>query len=202
MNAMTTTRRAVLIGMGAALVLGIGAAGVLAQGNDHPAMTAAHPTPLPTATTTIRLPGATTTITPPAKVITKYLPQATKTITKTIVAPRKELVCKSGKTEDSCWVDYIGKGRWVLREGERPSPPVIHLPKATKKVPQATTYKVCSNPRITKAMVADCNHLAARPKVIDAQGNETPNGRVLVAECIESYDNALELAICLAPPSN
>jgi hypothetical protein len=184
MNAMTTKRRDILIAMGAALVLGIGAAGALALGNNHPAMTAAHPTPLPTATITAPpLPRAT---------ITKYLPQATKTIIKKV--PSAIITC--GKVEDDCYPDYIGQGRWVMRQGERP------MPKATKKVPQATTYAVCSNSRITKAMVADCNHLAMRPKVIDAQGNETPNGRALVAECIDSYDNATELAICLAPPSN
>ena len=187
-----TKRTDIALGMGAALVIGAGAMGLLALRNDpHPASTAAHQTPtsLPTATTTIRLPGATTTITAPPlprATITKTLPQATKTI----VAPRKELICP-GKTEDSCYPDYIGKGRWIIREGERP------LPQATKKVPQATIFSVCSNPRITDSMVADCNKLAARPKTIDAQGNENPAGPILVAECIDSYDNATELRECL-----
>jgi hypothetical protein len=187
------------------LITGACIAGIL-NGSDS-AIEAAHSTPasLPTATTTIRLPGATTTITPPAKVVTKYLPQATKTITKTIIkkVPQATIIC--GHAEDDCYPDYLGKGRWVIRHGERPMPKATtskKVPEASKKVPKATTYKVCSNRRITKAMVADCNKLAARPKVIDAQGNETPNGRVLVAECLESYDNALELALCLAPPSN
>ena len=131
-------------------------------------------------------------VTLPTATITKQLPQATTTITKTL-PPATIITC--GEQEDDCYPDYIGKGRWVIRKGERATKSVP--PATTRKVPKATTYAVCNNPRITQAMVADCNKLAARPKVIDAQGNETPNGRVLVAECIESYDNALELAICL-----
>lgn len=188
---MTPKNRDIAIALGIATLLGgIATATFVAYRNDSPAMTAAHSESLPTATTTIRLPQATITAPPlPRATITKTLPQATKTITQKV--PSAIITC--GTAEDDCYPDYIGKGRWVIREGERP------MPKATKKVPQATTYAVCNHSRITKAMVADCNKLAARPKVIDAQGNETPNGRVLVAECIDSYLNALELGICLKP---
>lgn len=161
---------------------------------------------MPQATTTVSLPGAT--ITPPAKTlpratVTKTLPQATKTITlppkvitKTAPAPRI-LTCRSGRTEDSCYPDYIGKGRWVLREGERPMPKATKVPRASKRVPGATIAGVCRHPSITKDMVADCNKLAQRPAEVTA-AYSNPQGKVLVRECTEQYTGT-ELMTCLRP---
>lgn len=187
-----TKNKDILMGLGASLVVGVAAMGGLAAitHDSHPARTAAHQS-LPTATTTIRLPQATTTITTqlPRATITKQLPQATKTITVTKKVPQATITC--GHAEDDCYPDYLGKGRWVIKHGERP------LPKATKKVPHATTASVCRSPRITGAMVADCNELAKLPKKVDAQGNERPAGEVLVRECLASYTNSTELGWCL-----
>jgi hypothetical protein len=193
MTVITNNRgRALLAGIGAGLVaLGAIAAVYAGQGMQNRALTAAHQLPKATTPTVTKyLPGATTTITPkplPRATITKQLPQATKTIIKKV--PQATITC--GHAEDDCYPDYIGKGRWVIRHGER------SLPKATKKVPPATTALVCRSPRITGAMVADCNELAKLPKKVDAQGNERPAGKVLVRECLESYTNSTELGWCL-----
>ena len=153
---------------------------------------------LPAATKTISLPGAT--ITPPPRVvtapllpratITKTLPQATKTITIIKKVPSAIITC--GRTEDDCYPDYIGKGRWVMRQGE---PPARKVPQATKKVPRATIAGVCRHPSITRDMIADCNKLASRPAEVTA-AYSNPRGTVLVRECTEQYTGE-ELRTCL-----
>lgn len=197
---MNTNLKAVAAGIGCAVIVAAGCAASLMGGQVAAEITASQrPTPtvtatLPQATITTQLPRATTTVTatPPPKVVT---------VTKRV--PSATITC--GRTESDCYPDYLGKGRWVIREGERPMPKATKsiersVPKATtKRVPRATIEGVCRHPRITKAMVADCNKLARLPKVIDAQGNETPEGRVLVRECLDSYLNPTELKICLAP---
>jgi hypothetical protein len=192
----------ILMGLGAALIVGVGAiGGFVALGPDaHPAQTAAHQ--LPQATTTKYLPGATITLTPaplPRATITKTLPQATKTITKKV--PQATITC--GHAEDDCYPDYIGKGRWVIRHGERPMPKATkkvaerkQSTRVSKKVPGATIPGVCRHPSITRSMIKDCVALAGRGKVVAPGKYEIPAGKVLVKECTDQYRGA-ELADCL-----
>lgn len=131
------------------------------------------------------------------KATTTPLPQATKTITitpKAIVKVEKKyivkkvqsttLTCAWGKTEDSCYPDYIGGGKWVLRKGERP---------AASAIPG-----VCRHPSITKGMLNDCIKKANRKAVYVAGKYGHPAGQVLVKECTDQYKGK-ELAICLMP---
>lgn len=203
MTVITNNRgRAILAGIGLTL-LATGAAAVSLLGATTPgAARTAQAGPLPMATTTITAPLL------PQATITKSLPQATVTktaparvITKTVKVPQATITC--GHAEDDCYPDYIGKGRWVIRHGERP------MPKATKsvekgkqstggrkKVPGATIPGVCKHPSITRAMIKDCIALAARPKVVAEGKYEIPAGRVLVKECTDQYRGE-ELASCL-----
>lgn len=191
--------RTILTGIGFTLLITAAAGASLAGGAlTRPAVTAQSlpAATMPTATITATpapLPRATTTI-------TRQLPQATITVTKKVPQATTYLQCP-GHTEDSCYPDYVGKGRWVLRVGERPMPKAtktVALRKHINKVPKATIYSGCRSPRlITRAMVADCIDLSKRPKRVDAQGNETPNGRALITECLASYTNARELGYCL-----
>lgn len=190
------TIKTTLLAIGATtLITGACIAGIL-NGRDS-ATEAAHstPVPLPTATITTQLPQATITL--PPKVITKYLPQATKTITKTAPAPQV-LQCP-GRSEDSCYPDYIGKGRWVIRQGERPMPKATtskKVPQASKKVPGATIPGVCRHPSITRGMLHDCIALAGRAKVVAPGKYEIPAGKVLIKECTDQYTGT-ELGDCL-----
>jgi hypothetical protein len=190
---MTNRIKMTLTGIGCGLLItAAGAAALLGQTTTNQAMTAAHPTP----TATRILPGAT---------ITKTLPQATKTITAppitiTKTAPAPTYLQCPGHTEDSCYPDYVGKGRWILRQGERPAPKVKKVPQATTpvkhKVPGATIPGVCRHPSITGGMMKDCISLAQRPKVVKEGQYEIPAGKVLIKECTDQYTGA-ELGDCL-----
>lgn len=196
--------RNILAGIGLTLIMTAAGAATLIGGSmqTQAIQSAAHPTPspsVPTATITKTLPQAT--ITMPPKVITKQLPQATKTIT--LPAPTY-LQCP-GKSEDSCYPDYIGKGRWVIRQGERPIPkatekvaPSKKVTSTPKKVRKATIVPgVCKHPSIiTRAMLQNCISLAGRAKVVAPGKYEIPAGEVLVRECTEQYTGR-ELDSCL-----
>lgn len=200
---MTNRLKMTLAGIGCGLAATAAVAVSLAgTATTNKAMTAAHPTPtvtLPQATITAPpLPRATITL--PPKVITKTLPQATTTVTRTLPAPTY-LQCP-GRTEDSCYPDYVGKGRWVIRQGERPMPKATKSsPKKTpveKRVPKATIVPgVCKHPSIiTRAMLHNCISLAGRAKVVAPGKYEIPAGEVLVRECTEQYTGR-ELDSCL-----
>jgi hypothetical protein len=156
------------------------------------AMTAAHSTPqaTPTVTITTRLPQATITVQAPPKVVTK-------TVTRTIKVPQATITC--GRAEDDCYPDYIGKGRWVIRHGERPMPKatVAGGKKSTLKKTEVQVPGVCRHPSIiTRGQLQDCIKLAGRPKVVKEGQYEIPNGRVLVRECTDQYKGS-ELSACL-----
>lgn len=200
---MTNRLKMTLTGIGCGiLITAAGAAALLGQGTTNKAMTAAHPTP------TVTLPQATITAPPlPRATITKTLPQATKTITTTVTrtAPAPTYLQCPGRTEDSCYPDYIGKGRWVLRQGERPMPkatekvaPSKKVTSTPKKVRKATIVPgVCKHPSIiTRAMLQNCISLAGRAKVVAPGKYEIPAGEVLVRECTEQYTGR-ELDSCL-----
>jgi hypothetical protein len=144
-----------------------------AEANEIARINSMMPAPLPQATKTIQVQGKTKVET---KVVVKKVPTQT-------------LTCAWGKTEDSCYADYIGKGKWVLRKGEAPKVQV-------HKAPGASIAGVCRNPKVTKGMLADCNKKAHKAAEYVAGKYGHPKGEVLVRECLSQYTGE-ELAICL-----